>query len=770
MNYQVKEIAERIRALREILDISTEDMAKATDVAHEQYLAYESGEVDMSIAFMYNCAKHLGVEVTDILQGNSPTLSSFTITRAGKGLSTTKRGDFDYRHLAPLFKNKKVEPFLVTAYYKEEEQNRPIHLNYHNGQEVDIIKSGYLKMQVGDHIEIACAGDVLYYDSSTPHGMIATGGVDCEFYAIVINGDEGAGSYMDSHTMSVIAHESAEHEPVPEVKKADEPSRLGVADKFVTTGVDEDGVFNRIKFHNTETFNFAYDILDELARIAPQKLAMLHVDKDKTERRFTFREISRASNRAANYFRSLGITRGDRVMLVLKRHYQFWIAMMGLNKLGAIAIPATNQLLAKDFDYRFNAAGVTAVISTPDDGVPTEIEAALATSPTVTTKLIVGGARDGWRDFDAEISMYSSHFDRVDVGGEDPLLMYFTSGTTGYPKIAVHNHKYPLGHYPTARYWHCVDPNGLHLTISDTGWAKAMWGKLYGQWMAETALFVYNFDRFDAADILPLFAKYGITTFCAPPTMYRFMIKEDLGKYDLSSIKHASIAGEALNPEVYEQFRRHTGVSLMEAFGQTETTVVLGNFNGMKPKPGSMGKPSPLYDVKLLDSDGNEVATGETGEICINTANGTPCGLFCGYYNNEESTAAAWHDGIYHTGDTAWRDEDGYYHYVGRVDDLIKSSGYRIGPFEIESVIMELPYILEVAVTAVPHEIRGQVVKANIVLTKGTVPSDELAKEIQNYVKSRTAPYKYPRVVEFMDTLPKTVSGKIKRKELREKG
>lgn len=769
MNFQVKEIAERVKALREILDIPVEEVAKATEVTKEQYLMYESGDADMSIAFIYNCAKCFGVEVTDILRGNSPTLSSFTITRAGKGL-TTKRSDFDYTHLAPFFKNKKVEPFLVTARYNEEEQNRPIHLNYHSGQEVDIIKSGYLKMQVGDHVEIACAGDVLYYDSSTPHGMIATGGVDCEFYAIVIDGEDEKRKYIDSRTMSIITHDkAAEYEATP-AEKQEEGARLGVADKFVTTTVDGDGIFNSIKFHDIDRFNFAYDILDEIARIAPEKLAMLHIDKDKTERRFTFKDISRESNRAANYFRSVGITRGDRVMLVLKRHYQFWIAMMGLNKLGAVAIPATNQLLAKDLDYRFNAAGISAVIVTPDDGVPDQVEIALATSPTVKHKLIVGGPREEWRDFDAELPMYSSHFERVDVGGDDTLLMYFTSGTTGYPKIAVHNHKYPLGHYPTARYWHCVDPRGLHLTISDTGWAKAMWGKLYGQWMAEGALFVYNFDRFDAADILPMFAKYGITTFCAPPTMYRFMIKEDLSKYDLSSVKHATIAGEALNAEVYEQFKRHTGLSLMEAFGQTETTVVLGNFDGMKPKPGSMGKPSPLYNVKLLDSDGKDVAPGETGEICINTQYGNPCGLFCGYYNNEESTKAAWHDGFYHTGDTAWRDEEGYYHYVGRVDDLIKSSGYRIGPFEIESVIMELPYVLEVAVTAVPHEIRGQVVKANIVLTKGTDGTEELKKEIQNYVKSRTAPYKYPRVVEFMDSLPKTASGKIKRNELREQG
>jgi len=331
----------------------------------------------------------------------------------------------------------------------------------------------------------------------------------------------------------------------------------------------------------------------------------------------------------------------------------------------------------------------------------------------------------------------------------------------------MHSHKYPLGHYPTARFWHNVDPNGLHLTISDTGWAKAMWGKLYGQWFCEGGLFVYDFDRFHAEEILPMFAKYGITSFCAPPTMYRFFIKDDLSKYDLSSIKHSTIAGEALNPEVYEQWKKATGLNLMEAFGQTESTVIVGNFVGMKPKLGSMGKPSPLYDVHLLDHDGNDVEDGETGEICIKTEIGQTPGLFIGYYNNKESTDAAWHDGFYHTGDTAWRDEDGYFHYVGRTDDLIKSSGYRIGPFEIESVIMELPYVLECAVTAAPDEIRGQVVKASIVLVKGTEGTDELKKEIQNYVKTHTAPYKYPRIVEFLDEMPKTVSGKIKRNELR---
>ncbi len=364
--------------------------------------------------------------------------------------------------------------------------------------------------------------------------------------------------------------------------------------------------------------------------------------------------------------------------------------------------------------------------------------------------------------------MFRGTFTRTEetACGADPLLAFFTSGTTGYPKIALHNHKYPLGHFITARYWQCVDPDGLHLTISDTGWAKAMWGKLYGQWLCEAAVFVYDFDRFDSSDILPMFKKCGITTFCAPPTMYRFMIKEDLSKYDLSSIKHASSAGEAINPEVFNQFKKATHLSIMEGFGQSEGTVMIGNFRGMTSKIGSLGKSAPLYPIDLVDTDGNPVGVGETGEIVVRTEPGKICGLAVEYFNDAKATEKAWAGGVYHTGDTAWRDEEGYIWYVGRVDDLIKSSGYRIGPFEIESVIMELPYVLECGVSPVPDEIRGQVVKASIVLTKGTRASDELAKEIQDYVKKHTAPYKYPRVVVFRDELPKTISGKIQRNKL----
>ena len=747
---KIHQIPDRIRDLREILDITPEQMAVETGLTVEQYLACEAGEVDLSISFVHKCALRFGVDVSDIIEGKSPNLRTLSVVRAGNGTRVDRHSEFDYTNLAPLFRDKIAEPFLVRARYNEADQSRPVKLSTHAGQEIDIVVKGQLKLVVGGITEILNPGDTAIYNSSEPHGLLAVGGEDCEFYAIVVKGDE----------RSVFDHS---------VQRVEVAPTAPVAEKFIETTTDENGVFNGISFKNIDRFNFAYDVVDEIGRTKPDKLALLHISKDKTERRFTFDDISRESNRTANYFRSLGIKKGDRVLLVLKRHYQFWFCMMALNKLGAIAIPATNQLVEHDFEYRFNAAGVSAVVATADGDVTHQIEMALAKSPTVTTKVIVNGSREGWHDFDAELPMFRSKLERVDVGGDDPLLMYFTSGTTGYPKIAVHSHKYPLGHYPTAHFWHNVDPNGLHLTISDTGWAKAMWGKLYGQWFCEGGLFVYDFDRFHADDILPMFAKHKITTFCAPPTMYRFFIKEDLSKYDLSSIKYSTIAGEALNPEVYEQWKKATGLPLMEAFGQTESTVIVGNFVGMKPKPGSMGKPSPLYDVHLLDSDGNEVEDGDTGEICVKTEKGQTPGLFLGYYNDEEHTNEAWYDGYYHTGDTAWRDEDGYFHYVGRTDDLIKSSGYRIGPFEIESVIMELPYVLECAVTAAPDPIRGQVVKASIVLVKGTEGTDELKKEIQEYVKSHTAPYKYPRIVEFLDEMPKTVSGKIRRTELRAK-
>ncbi|MBQ5866646.1 MAG: AMP-binding protein [Oscillospiraceae bacterium] len=523
-----------------------------------------------------------------------------------------------------------------------------------------------------------------------------------------------------------------------------------------------------LNYANTERYNFAFDTVDALARKNPDKLAMVHIANDMTERRFTFKDFKDASSQCANYFKSLGIKRGDRVMLVLKRHYQFWYAILGLHKLGAIAIPATNQLMEHDFTYRFQAGGVSAILCTADGDTAHQVELAEAVCGMKLTKVLVGGKREGWHDFNEEYGLFSRRYVRAEDApcGDDPMLMLFTSGTTGYPKMAMHSYKYALGHYVTARYWHLCEQDGLHFTISETGWGKALWGKLYGQWLCEGAVFVYDFDRFDAEKILPMFAKYNITTFCAPPTMYRMLIKQDLSMYDLSSIHHATTAGEALNPEVFYQFEKATGLRIHEGFGQTEMTLGIANLYGTDIKPGAMGKPIPGYGIDIVDSDGKSVEDGINGEIVIRTDPKPTCGVFLGYYLNQEATDAAWHDGMYHTGDVAWRDEDGYYWYVGRADDVIKSSGYRIGPFEIESTIMELPYVLECGVCAAPDEVRGQVVKACIVLVKGTEGTDELKKEIQNYVKAHTAPYKYPRIVEFREELPKTISGKIQRNKL----
>ena len=755
---KIQDVARRIASLREDMGLTQAELAKKIGLTPEEYASYESGEKDFSFTFIYKIAQVCNVEMTDLMEGESAALTECTVTRKGEGVPITRREGFEYMRLAAKFKNKMAEPFYVKIPYSQEALNPPYEYSTHVGQELDIVIKGSVKMVVGDVVEILHEGDSIYYNSAIPHNEIALGGEDCEMYAIVMNPDAKSASKVENKVQKF-------------VKTNTDAANLNnpVYEKFVETDLDEYGVVSAVQFKNDDNFNFAFDVVDELGKKVPSKTAMIYVSNDKKAQRFTFGDISKYSSMTANYFKSLGIKKGDRVMLVLKRHYQFWFSILALHKIGAIAIPATHLLKDHDFDYRFNAAGVSAIVCTADNGVPEEVDKAQKNSPTLTTKIIVNGEREGWHNFNADYKKFDSHFPRTEesAGGNDPLLMFFTSGTTGYPKIAEHNHKYPLGHFLTAKYWHNVDPNGLHFTISDTGWGKALWGKLYGQWLCEAATFVYDFEKFKAEDILPMFAEYKITTFCAPTTMYRFFIKEDLAKYDLSSIKYATVAGEAMNPEVYNQFLKATGVRIMEGFGQTETTLTVANYVGERNKVGSMGKPSPMYDVRILLPDGQEAPAGETGEICIRTEEAIPNGLYMGYYRDEEKTREAWHDGFYHTGDTAWKDEDGYFWYVGRVDDLIKSSGYRIGPFEIESVIMELPYVLECAVVAAPDEVRGQVVKADIVLVKGTEGTDELKKEIQNYVKKHTAPYKYPRIVEFMDELPKTISGKVRRNELR---
>ena len=747
---QLMEIALRIRDMREILGYSMQHMAELTEVSVDMYKLYESGTVDLPFTFLHKCATVFGVEITVLLEGDNARLSGYTVTRRGKGMVTASEDGITIQDMAPMFRKKLATPYWVTYEYDEKLQDQPIHTTTHAGQEFDLVIKGSMRIRIGDREEILREGDSIFYKSSTPHGMIAIDGKDCVFLAMIM--------VSDTTDQRLFIGQS----------KHNDPDRKLLCQKFIHTEEDELGALKHTTFVGAEEYNFAFDTVDAIARRSPDKLAMVHIANDMTERKFTFKDIKDASSQSANYFKSLGIKRGDRVMLVLKRHYQFWFAILGLHKLGAIAIPATNQLVAHDFVYRFKAADVSAILCTADGDTAHQVEEAEQETGMKLTKVLVGGQRQGWHDYDQEFSLFSRRYERTADApcGSDPMLMLFTSGTTGYPKMAMHSYKYALGHYVTAKYWHMCERDGLHFTISETGWGKALWGKLYGQWLCEGAVFTYDFDRFDAEKILPMFAKYNITTFCAPPTMYRMLIKQDLSKYDLSSIHHATTAGEALNPEVFYKFEQATGLQIAEGFGQTEMTLGIANLVGTQLKPGAMGKPVPGYGIDLVNPDGNPVDDGINGEIVIRTDPAPTCGVFLGYYRNQEATDAVWHDGMYHTGDLAWRDEDGYYWYVGRADDVIKSSGYRIGPFEIESTIMELPYVLECGVSAAPDEVRGQVVKASIVLVPGTEGTEELKKEIQAYVKNHTAPYKYPRIVVFRDELPKTISGKIIRNQL----
>ncbi|AZO94983.1 AMP-binding protein [Halocella sp. SP3-1] len=535
-----------------------------------------------------------------------------------------------------------------------------------------------------------------------------------------------------------------------------------------------DDFVNDYKIKVPDNFNFAFDVVDKYAEEEPEKTALVWCNDEGEEETFTFKELRDYSNQTANYFRALGIKKGDAVMLILKRRFEFWFSILALHKIGAICIPATHLLTEKDIVYRNNAADIKMIVAVGEEEVLQNIDKAAVKSPGLLKKVMLNGSRDGWHVFNEEIKGYSSSFNRPQgdsaISNDDIMLIYFTSGTTGMPKMVQHNFVYPLGHLITAKYWQNVRNNGLHLTVADTGWAKAVWGKLYGQWLVGSAVFVYDYNtRFNPTDLLGMIEKYRVTTFCAPPTIYRFFIKSDLSKFDLSSLEYCVVAGEPLNPEVYNRFLEETGLELREGYGQTELTVTLGTFPWMDVKPGSMGKPAPGYNIELHDREGNVCGVGEEGEIVIRTDRQKPLGMFGGYYRDKELTQRVWHDDMYYTGDVAWRDEDGYYWFVGRADDVIKSSGYRIGPFEIESALIEHSSVLECAITAVPDEIRGQIVKASIVLAKGYQASKKLARELQDYVKKITAPYKYPRIIEFVDELPKTISGKIRRVEIRAK-
>lgn len=550
---------------------------------------------------------------------------------------------------------------------------------------------------------------------------------------------------------------------------------MKMLEKFVehTTFESQEDFRKKFRIKVPDNFNFGYDVVDEWAEKAPDKVALCWTNDQGEHIDFTFAEIKQKSDETASFFQSLGIGRGDMVMLILKRRYEFWFSILALHKIGAITIPATHLLTAKDIIYRNTAADIKMIVCVGEEEILKHVGDSLSSSPSVKQIVSVGPiVPEGFKDFRQGIETAPPFVRPTHVNTNDDIsLLYFTSGTTGNPKMVAHDFTYPLGHIATGCYWHNLHEGSLHLTIADTGWGKAVWGKLYGQWIAGATVFVYDHEKFTPSDMLQMIQDYKITSLCAPPTVFRFLIREDLTRYDLSSLQYCTIAGEALNPAVYETFYKLTGIKLMEGFGQTETTLLICTFPWMQPKPGSMGVPNPQFDIDLIRPDGLPAEDGEQGEIVIRTDKEKPLGLFKEYYRDRTLTEQSWHDGMYHTGDVAWRDEDGYYWFVGRADDVIKSSGYRIGPFEVESALMTHPAVVECAITGVPDEIRGQVVKATIVLAQEYKQraGEALIKEIQNHVKKVTAPYKYPRIVEFVEELPKTISGKIRRVEIRDK-
>ena len=530
---------------------------------------------------------------------------------------------------------------------------------------------------------------------------------------------------------------------------------------------------NNLEFIIPENFNFAYDVMDVWAKENPDGLALLWTNDQGAEIRTTFAQLKEQTDQAASYLQTRGIGKGDPVMLILKRRYEWWVVMLALHKLGAVVIPATHMLTKKDIVYRNTRASVKAIICVDDAYVTSQVLLARDESPTVSCYIAIGDhVPEGFHDYLQEIGQAPAFVRPAHVNtNDDTMLMYFTSGTSGEPKMVAHDFLYAMGHLTTGVFWHNLHEGSLHLTVADTGWGKAVWGKFYGQWFAGATVFVFDHEKFNADTLLRQMEKYRVTSFCAPPTIYRFMIREDLSRYDLSSLEYCTTAGEALNPAVFDKFLEKTGIRMMEGFGQTETTMTLGTFPWMTPKPGSMGIPNAQYEIDLIKADGTPCEDGEKGEIVVRVGEKKPIGLFKEYYRDEELTREAWHDGLYHTGDMAWRDEDGYYWFEGRIDDVIKSSGYRIGPFEVESALMTHPAVVECAITGVPDDVRGMVVKATVVLGKEgkDKAGDELVKELQQHVKHVTAPYKYPRIVEFVDELPKTISGKIRRVEIRKK-
>jgi len=539
--------------------------------------------------------------------------------------------------------------------------------------------------------------------------------------------------------------------------------------EFCEEVFDENGVLRDLSLYYPKNYNFGYDVVDEMARRAPEQRAMVWCNGEGEHRQFSFGDISRLSNQAANVLRANGVKRGDRVLVILKRHYEYWYVAPALHKLGAVLIPATHMLTLDDLVYRIRTANITAAVATPDGTTVADLLEARRACPELKTVFAVRNTVPGTVDFTREMETAAPELERIPTKVTEPMLIYFTSGTTGYPKAVMHDHTYTLSHIITARHWQCVQDGGLHLTVAETGWGKASWGKIYGQWLCGSAVMVYDFDAFSPRGLLRIMSRYGVTSFCAPPTVYRYFVKYGMNRVDLSKLRHITTAGEALNPEVFRQVEEQTGLKLMEGFGQTESVLMLANLEGTESRPGSMGKPTPLYHTAILREDGSPAGTGEVGELVVMPRLGRKQhGIFMGYCGDEDLYRYVWRGGVYHTGDTAWVDEDGYYWYVGRVDDLIKTRGFRVGPFEVENVLMEHPAVLECAVTGVPDEKRGQVIKATVVLAGGYAPTKELEREIRSFANSRMASYKWISILEFSEEMPKTISGKIRRVELRE--
>ena len=734
MDEQIKQIAERLRGLRDVLELTTEDIARDCDISAEEYRLAETGEFDISVSMLQKIARRYGIALDALMFGEEPKMSSYFLTRAGKGTSIERTKAYKYQSLAAGFMNRNADPFIVTVEPKPE--NEPIHYNSHSGQEFNLVLEGRMMLSIDGKDLILNEGDSLYFNSKLPHGMLMP------YIRFLIPNSPFL---------------------IPKV----------MVERFLsqTSFTSQEDFIKNLKINVPENFNFGYDVVDAWAAEQPDKPALLWTNDKGEQIQFSFADMKRYTDMTASYFRSLGIGHGDMVMLILKRRYEFWFSIIALHKLGAVVIPATHLLTKKDIVYRCNAADIKMIVCAGESVITDHITAAMPDSPSVKKLVSVGPEiAEGFEDFHKGIADAAPFVRPEHANSNDDIsLMYFTSGTTGEPKMVAHDFTYPLGHIITGSFWHNLHENSLHLTIADTGWGKAVWGKLYGQWIAGANIFVYDHEKFTPADILTKIQDYHVTSLCAPPTIFRFLIHEDLTKYDLSSLQYCTIAGEALNPAVFDTFKKLTGIKLMEGFGQTETTLTVATMPWMQPKPGSMGLPNPQYDVDLIDYDGRSVEAGEQGQIVIRTDKGKPLGLFKEYYRDANRTHEAWHDNIYYTGDVAWKDEDGYLWFVGRADDVIKSSGYRIGPFEVESALMTHPAVIECAITGVPDEIRGQVVKATIVLSKEYKDraGEELIKELQNHVKKVTAPYKYPRVIEFVDELPKTISGKIRRVEIR---